>query len=63
MVDHKDGSSRNLSQTSPGRPVCLVFGPQIAEIDESLFYISRNIDENPEEVQRWIFVDVAADVK
>ncbi|KAJ5866964.1 CAZyme family CE10 [Penicillium rubens] len=25
----------DLSQTSPGRPVCLVFGPQIAEIDET----------------------------
>jgi hypothetical protein len=37
----------DLSQTSPGRPVCLVFGPQITEIDESLFYISCNIDENP----------------
>ncbi|KAI2699759.1 transcriptional regulator family: Helix-turn-helix [Penicillium roqueforti] len=32
---------------TPGRPVCVVFGPQSSEIDETLFYISRNIDENP----------------
>ncbi|CAG8890482.1 unnamed protein product [Penicillium egyptiacum] len=36
-----------LSEPTPGRPVCLVFGPQSSEIDESLFYISRSVDENP----------------
>jgi hypothetical protein len=34
-------------RTAPGRPVCLLFGPQSSEIDESLSYIRRNIEEHP----------------
>ncbi|KAJ5952971.1 CAZyme family CE10 [Penicillium vulpinum] len=35
------------SNISTDRPVCLVFGPQASEVEETLFYISHNIEENP----------------
>lgn len=32
---------------APGRPVCVLFGPQSSEIDESLSYIRRSVEETP----------------